>query len=460
VRLKELLGGVDVLELRGASAVDVRSLTHDANGVVPGTLFCCVPGHRADGHDFAAAAVDRGAVALLVERMLALEVPQARVADVRAAMAPVAAALHGWPSRDMTVIGVTGTNGKTTTTHLLRAVLEAHGWPAASIGTLGGARTTPEAPVLQATLGRLRDAGKEAVALEVSSHALRQHRVDAVQFAAVVFTNLSQDHLDYHGTMEDYFAAKAELFDASRAALAVINADDAYGQRLTQLTPLRTVPFSMADATDVESAADGSAFTWRGIRLRIALGGRFNISNALAAATTAAELGVDHDAIATGLAGVTVPGRFESVAAGQPFPVIVDYAHTPDGLDQLLTAARQHVDGGRLIVVFGCGGDRDPTKRPRMGEVATRAADLAVLTSDNPRHEDPRAIIAQVEAGGRADRLVVEPDREKAIAAALGQAGPGDVVVIAGKGHEQGQDFGDRVVAFDDRAVARRVLSR
>jgi UDP-N-acetylmuramoyl-L-alanyl-D-glutamate--2,6-diaminopimelate ligase len=460
VRLEELLGGVVVLEQEGDSAVDVRSLTHDSESVDPGALFCCVPGARADGHDFAAAAVGRGAVALLVERMLPLDVPQVRVARVRAAMAPVAAALFGDPSRALTVIGVTGTNGKTTTTHLLRGVLEAGGWPAASIGTLGGARTTPEAPVLQATLARLRDEGKRAVALEVSSHALVQHRVDAVHFAAVVFTNLSQDHLDYHGSMEDYYAAKAQLFEAGRAAFAVINADDAHGRRLIEQTPLRTVPFSMADVSEVTSNADGSVFTWRGARLRLALGGRFNVSNALAAATTAAELGVGSDAIVRGLADVTVPGRFESVRAGQPFPVIVDYAHTPDGLEQLLTAARDHVDGGRLIVVFGCGGDRDPTKRPLMGEVATRLADLAVLTSDNPRHEDPMAIIGQVEAGARPDRLVVEADREKAIAAALSKADAGDVVVIAGKGHEQGQDFGDRVVPFDDRAVAREVLAR
>ena len=460
MRLTDLLGGVDVLELRGDAAVDVRSVTHDSAAVSEGTLFCCVRGSRVDGHEFAPEAVDRGAVALLVERLLPVDVPQAQVADVRAAMPLVAAALHGHPSRALTVVGVTGTNGKTTTTHLLRAVFDANGWPAAAIGTLGGARTTPESTVLQATLARLRDEGKRAVALEVSSHALVQHRVDAVHFAGVVFTNLSQDHLDYHHTMEEYFAAKARLFDAGRAPFAVINADDPYGRRLLAQTPLRTVPFSMADAADLTATSDGSAFTWRGTRLHLALGGRFNVSNALAAATTAAELGIDHDAIAKGLADVTVPGRFEPVWAGQAFPVIVDYAHTPDGLAQLLDAARDHVEGGRLIVVFGCGGDRDPTKRPRMGAVATSEADLAVLTSDNPRSEDPMAIIADVEAGARPERLVVEPDREKAIAAALAEAGPGDVVVIAGKGHEQGQDFGDRVVPFDDRAVARQVLAR
>jgi UDP-N-acetylmuramoyl-L-alanyl-D-glutamate--2,6-diaminopimelate ligase len=261
--------------------------------------------------------------------------------------------------------------------------------------------------------------------------------------------------------MDDYFAAKSLLFDPARADLAVVNAGDAYGRKLIEQAPLRlrTVAYSIDDARDINTSAAGTTFTWRDTGVRLATGGVFNVENALAAATVAAELGVAPDVIAQGLAGVTVPGRYESVRAGQAFPVIVDYAHTPDGLEQLLHAARHDVAGGRLVVVFGCGGDRDPGKRPRMGEVAARLADVAVLTSDNPRHEHPLDIIRQVEAGAPVGVLVVEPDRAAAIALALRGAKPGDVVVIAGKGHEQGQDLGDRVVPFDDREVAREVLS-
>ena len=459
MRLDELLDGVDVLELKGDAAVDVRSLTHDSAQVTPGALFCCVPGRHADGHDFAGQAVAAGAVALLVERVLPLDVTQVRVAEVRAAMGPVAAALYGHPSRWLTVVGVTGTNGKTTTTHFLRGIFEANGWHAGTIGTLDGARTTPEAPVLQATLASMRDGGQRAAAVEVSSHALTQRRVDAVHFAAVVFTNLSQDHLDYHGTMEEYFAAKATLFDPARADVAVVNADDSYGRRLIDHPALRTVAYSRADATDVRSDADSAHFTWRGVDIELSIGGAFNVDNAVAAATTAAELGIDVHVIGRGLAGVTIPGRYETVRAGQPFAVIVDYAHTPDGLEQLLLAARGDVHEGRLFVVFGAGGDRDPGKRPQMGAVAARLADVAVLTSDNPRHEDPFDIIGQVEAGAPPGALLVEADRRAAIEMALRDAKAGDVVVIAGKGHEQGQDFGDRVEPFDDRDVARQVLS-
>src|SRR5581483_10889800 len=332
-------------------------------------------------------------------------------------------------------------------------------WPAGTIGTLDGARTTPEAPVLQATLASMRDAGQQAAAVEVSSHALTQRRVDAVHFAAVVFTNLSQDHLDYHGTMEQYFAAKAMLFDPARADVAVVNADDPFGRRLIEHPALRTVPYSRADVADVRTTADSAHFTWRGVDVELAIGGAFNVDNAVAAATTAGELGIDAAVIARGMAGVTIPGRYEAVGAGQPFAVIVDYAHTPDGLEQLLLAARRDAQDRRLLLVFGAGGDRDAGKRPQMGAVAARLADVAILTSDNPRHEDPFDIIGQVEAGAPPGALVVEADRRAAIEMALRDAKAGDVVVIAGKGHEQGQDFGDRVEPFDDRDVARQVLS-
>jgi UDP-N-acetylmuramoyl-L-alanyl-D-glutamate--2,6-diaminopimelate ligase len=467
VRLEEVLAGVEVAERRGSTNPDVNAVTHDSRSVSPGTLFCCLPGTHVDGHDFAAPAVEAGAVALLVERFVdggvLAGVPQARVTSARAAMAPAAANLFGHPSRSLRVAGVTGTNGKTTTTFLLQAVFEAHGWGTEVIGTLGGARTTPEAPELQALLAAARDSGKDAVAMEVSSHALVQHRADGVHFAVAAFTNLSQDHLDYHGDFESYFRAKALLFDEGRAEVGVINADDPYGRRLLETAGMRTRPYSLADAAGLELDRSGSRFTWRGRPVSLRLGGRFNVSNALCAAVCADELGVPAATVAAGLSSVErVPGRFEAVDAGQPFAVVVDYAHTPEGLVQVLSAARELAagePGARVLVVFGAGGERDKGKRPLMGEAAARLADVAVLTSDNPRSEDPLTIIEDVRVGvAHADRLVVEPDRAAAIALAVSQARPGDVVVIAGKGHETGQVIGDRTVPFDDREVARRAL--
>ena len=463
MHLDQLLADVDLLDVRGdLSGVDVQSVVHDTGDVAPGALFCCIPGRRADGHDFAPAAVGAGAVALVCERFVDVGVAQARVEATRPAMARAAAALHGHPSRALTVVGVTGTNGKTTTTYLLDAVLEAHGWQTGIIGTLSGARTTPESPVVQATLARLRDDGARAVAMEVSSHALAQGRVDAVHFAAAVFTNFSQDHLDFHGSMEDYFEAKAALFDVARADVGVVNADDAHGRILLERGALPLVPFSMAEAQGLVVGPLGSQFEWRGTPVRLRLGGRFNVANALAAATTAEVLGVPPEDVATGLESLnSVPGRFELVDAGQPFTVVVDYAHTPDGLEQVLTAAREMTGAdGRVAVVFGCGGDRDHAKRPLMGATAVRLADVAVLTSDNPRSEDPALIIEEVRRGiPPRSRVVVEPDRAGAIALALGRARRGDVVVIAGKGHETGQEIAGAIEPFDDRAVARSVLA-
>ena len=405
-------------------------------------------------------------------------------------MARMAAAFFEHPSRRMAVIGVTGTNGKTTTTHFLRAVLEADGRRAAVIGTLSGGvsrspgrsgpvsrsegrsgpvsrsegrsgpGTTPASPELQSHLAELVAEGFEAVAMEVSSHALVQHRVDAVSFAVVVFTNLSQDHLDFHGTIDDYFAAKASLFDPTRAAVAVVNADDPWGRRLLESAQLPTRPFSIAEAVGLELDRSGSSFRWEGEPVRLRVAGAINVANALAAAAAARELGVDAATVAKGLSELdSVPGRNEPVDRGQRFSVLVDYAHTPDALEQTLSDARRMAGGGRVLVVFGCGGDRDRAKRPLMGEVATRLADLAVLTSDNPRSEDPLSILDQVRAGvQRHEVLVVEPDRRAAIALALGQAQPGDVVVLAGKGHETTQITGSQTVRFDDHVVAAEIL--
>ena len=467
VPLERLVGGIDVLRAQGDfGAVVVRSVVHDSRHVRPGALFCCLVGSSTDGHDHAPAAVAAGAVALLVERPVDVpaDVAQVLVADARAAMAPVAAAFFDHPSRRLAVAGITGTNGKTTVTHLLRAVLEADGRAAALIGTLSGARTTPEAPELQGLRAELAAGGTTAVALEVSSHALVQHRVDATWFEVVAFTNLSQDHLDYHGSMDEYFAAKRTLFDPVRARVGVVNADDPWGRRLLEAPRLAARPFSLADAAGLELGPDGSTFRWEGEPVHLRLPGRFNVSNALAAAAVARELGVEPAAVAAGLGAVaSIPGRFERVDGGGPVTVIVDYAHTPAGLEHVLGAARETASrrGGGVVVVFGCGGDRDRAKRPAMGETATRLADLAVLTNDNPRHEDPLAIIEAVRAGvRRPEVLVVEPDRRAAIALALDRAGPGDVVVIAGKGHESVQVTGGVTVPCDDREVARQELER
>ena len=478
MRLDRLLGEVEVLDLRGDPAgTEVAAITHDSRAVTPGALFCCVPGARTDGHDLAAEAVSAGASALLCERVLPVDVTQVVVRRVRASMAPVAAAFFGHPSRRLAVTGVTGTNGKTTTTHLLAAVLRTDGRSTEVVGTLSGPRTTPEATDLQATLAALADGGTAAVTMEVSSHALVQHRVDATWFSVGVFTNLSQDHLDYHGTMDEYFAAKVSLFSPCRVGVAVVNADDPWGRRLIEAIAVPTRPFTLADAVGLDVGPVSSTFRWEGQLVRLRLGGTFNVSNALAAATAARELGAGPAAVAEGLSSVaSVPGRFETVEAGQPFTVVVDYAHTPASLEHVLLAARHAARGpaegiddktaegaagetGRVLVVFGCGGDRDRDKRPAMGEAATRLADLAVLTSDNPRSEDPLAIIESVRAGAvRPEVLVVEPDRRAAIALALDRARPGDVVVVAGKGHETTQVTGDSIMPFDDRAVVRAEL--
>jgi UDP-N-acetylmuramoyl-L-alanyl-D-glutamate--2,6-diaminopimelate ligase len=459
----------------GCGGVEIRGLAYDNRLVEPGTLFFCVPGFTRDGHDFAPDAVARGASALVVERPLALGVPELRVPSVRAAMAPAAAAFYGDPTAELRTVGVTGTNGKTTSAFLVRALLEADGRRTGLLGTvksvIGGAqrevqRTTPEAIDLQRTFRQMLDAGDSACVMEVSSHALELRRADAIHFAATLFTNLTQDHLDFHPTMEDYFTAKRMLFVQAEPAAAVVNADDLYGARLASDLP-RAITFALRGDADylahnVTTGLDGSRFgveTPDGVmELRSPLRGEFNVYNVLGALATARAIGVPAetcvDAIAT--AG-QVPGRFETVDEGQPFAVLVDYAHTPDSLENVLRAARS-LTGERLHVVFGCGGDRDRGKRPLMGEIARRLADRVVVTSDNPRSEDPDAIIAEILAGSGQD-VAHDADRRAAIALALSDAAAGDVVVIAGKGHEQGQEFeAGRKIDFDDVTVAREIL--
>jgi UDP-N-acetylmuramoyl-L-alanyl-D-glutamate--2,6-diaminopimelate ligase len=444
-RLVSALGPVEVL---GSPSVEVRDLAYDARTVVPGALFFAVPGERADGHDFAPEAVERGAVALVVERSLDLPVPQVVVRDSRAAMAPAADVFFGEPTAELEVVGVTGTSGKTTTSFLLFAILAAAGRRPGLLGTVearvggerrGVVRTTPEAIDLQRLFREMLEGGDRSCAMEASSHASELHRLDCVRFAVLIFTNLSQDHLDFHGDMESYFQAKRRLFRGP----SVVNVGDEWGRRLAAELP-DAVTFSSADAHLLD-----------GIDLK--LRGRFNVENALGALCAARLLGVDDDAIKRGLESVRgVPGRFEAVDEGQPFEVIVDYAHKPAALENVLRAARDLAEG-RVIVVVGAGGDRDRGKRPVMGRIASELADVAIATSDNPRSEDPQAIIDEIVAGAR-NGIEVEPDRAAAIAHAVALAHEGDVVVIAGKGAEQGQEFAERTIPFDDREAARDAL--
>ncbi len=442
--------------------VEITGLAHDSRTVNSGDLFFCVPGAQHDGHDFAADALARGAAGLVVERPLDLDCPQLQTKSVRQAMGPISSKFYGHPSHSMTVIGVTGTNGKTTVCSLLRSVLDAAGLQSEILGTLTGVLTTQESVDLQHQLACWWSAGTEAVVMEVSSHALAQHRVDGIRFDAAVFTNLTPDHLDYHRTIEEYFAAKARLFTPQLSDRGVVNGDDDYGKQLAADPRIPTVVYDPKNMP-VRLGSRDLALKWRKQDVRLPLIGRFNAANALAAAETALLLGASPSEVVVGLESVApVPGRFETIESDSPFTVVVDYAHTPDGLAQVLTAARELVAGsGCLRVVFGCGGDRDSGKRPMMGKVAAELADQVIVTSDNPRTENPEAIIADILSGVPEDSggVSTQPDRAAAIAQCLDSASDGDVVVVAGKGHETTQVVGDRVIPFDDRVVAREALA-
>lgn len=439
-----------------AESVVVTDVTEDSRSVTPGSLFVCVRGRSRDGHDFAAEAVSRGAVAVLAERRLGLAVPTLVVPDTRAFLGPVASAVAGHPSRRLDVIGVTGTDGKTTTVSFVTQILTTLGVRAESIGTLTGERTTPPAPELQRRLRGFVDAGVRAVAIEVSSHALDQRRVDGCEMKVGVFTMLGRDHLDYHGSLEAYFRAKARMFEEPLVAVAVVNMDDPSGRRIAESSRARVVGYSLADARDLTSTPSGFSFEWRGRRAGVRLVGEHNLMNALAAATAVSELGHPDDDVASALGELAAPrGRLERVDCRAEFEVFVDYAHTPDALATVLRALRARTQN-RLILVFGCGGDRDPSKRPVMGSVAAELADLVFVTSDNPRSEDPDAIIRQILEGmsARAD-VRVEVDRRAAIRSALEHATVGDVVLIAGRGHETHQEIDGKSIAFDDAEVVR-----
>ncbi len=460
----------DLGSLTGESDRELGLARIDSRAVEPGDLFCAIPGFTVDGHDFAAAAVERGAGALLVERPLECSVPQLVVADARAATAQAAARLAGDPTARLRVIGITGTNGKTTSTYLTRHLLaSAGGQPTGLIGTVEqivggvrqeGGRTTPEAPDLQAMFAAMLEAGDAACVMEVSSHAMTLHRADAIHWAAVAFTNLSRDHLDFHPTMEDYFAAKRELI-AAAPGVAVIDLDDEYGARLAAefpdaLTVSIDDPAARLRAVDLDADASGTSFSIGGHATRVPLPGRFNVRNALTALGLAVQLGIELGDAAQALPSAPVAPAHGDDRRGPAVRVFVDYAHTPDALERVLASARALAEG-RVLCVFGCGGDRDRGKRPEMGRAVEDGADVVIVTSDNPRSEAPEAIIDDVLAGiaGEATPIV---DRGEAIAYAVAAAAPGDVVVIAGKGHEQGQTIAGVTHPFDDAQVVRELL--
>jgi UDP-N-acetylmuramoyl-L-alanyl-D-glutamate--2,6-diaminopimelate ligase len=477
VELDALIRALSPSDVIGRRPVEVLDLAYDTRRVRDGTLFFCVTGARDDGHDLAVAAIESGAVAVVVERPLEVAVPQLVVESSRAAMAVAADAFFGAPSERLTVAGVTGTNGKTTTTFLLRSILEADGRSTGVVGTVewvvGGEpraapHTTPEAIDLQRLLREMLDAGDQAVAIEASSHGSHYRRLDRLRFDALVFTNLTQEHLDLHGDMESYFQAKRSLFTGIAPPPAAVNIGDPYGRRLADeleaahRAPLVTFglrPEAEVRAERIELGPHGSTFTAAGIALETPLLGIFNVENVLGAVAAALMLDVDEDAIVEGVRAVTgVPGRFESIDEGQDFAVVVDYSHKPDALAAVLRASRT-LGPGRLTVVFGAGGDRDRSKRPEMGRVARELADRAIVTSDNPRSEDPVAIVEEILQGAGTD-VEVDLDRASAIETAIGDAGAGDVVVIAGKGDEPGQEIAGVVHPFDDRDAARAALAR
>ena len=494
MRLAELLAGWGGLEVRGSTDVEIAGIEHDSRKVEPGFLFVGIRGFRHDGHAFIPQALARGAVAVMAEQdPTGLAVPAGvaviRVPDARAALAEAAGRFFGHPSRRLTLIGVTGTNGKTTTTYLLEAILAAAGRIVGLLGTIQyrcgdvsitGERTTPEASDLQSLLARMCGLGAWGAVMEVSSHSLELKRVAGCEFDVGIFTNLTQDHLDFHGTMQAYAEAKARLFqmlgtDRTKPgeAGAVLNAEDPWTPFLAARTRARVLRYALEGEADL--AVRASEFRLAGLRATVdspwgrfevasPLVGRHNLANILGAAGGCLHLGVDRDTVVRGVAALrAVPGRFEKVEAGQPFGVVVDYAHTPDALERTLQTARQFA-AGRVIALFGCGGDRDRGKRPIMGEAAARLADLVVVTSDNPRSEDPDAIVAEIEVGvaragtGAAEHVTIA-DRREAIAESLRRARPGDLVVLAGKGHETYQTLRDRTIPFDDRVVARGALA-
>lgn len=482
MRLYELLSGTNHHQVIGDANIDISGLSYDSRKVKEGDLFFCIRGFNADGHSYAKNAWEAGAKAIVVDKLQPnIAITQLVVDNTREAMSKISSAFFGHPTKRLKLVGITGTNGKTTTAFMAERILRAGGLKTGLLGTveyrIGDElvpvdRTTPESLDLQLLFYKMVQAGVEAAVIEVSSHAIDLLRVHACDFDAVVFTNLSQDHLDYHKDMGSYFLVKKKLFDPAifRGATQVINVDDLYGGQLVNAAQSGQLRYSTKDkvelySTEMQLRANGSSFKLNtpvgAVDVSLRLPGFYNIYNAMAASGATIAVGASLGSVKSGLEGLeNVPGRFETVECGQGFTVVVDYAHTPDSLEKILTAARE-LTKGRLICVFGCGGDRDKGKRPIMGKVAAEIGDLTIITSDNPRSEEPAIIIDEIVAGVKevaGASLKIEEDRRAAIWLALKSAQPGDFVVIAGKGHEQGQEIAGNKIPFDDAQVARELL--
>jgi UDP-N-acetylmuramoyl-L-alanyl-D-glutamate--2,6-diaminopimelate ligase len=485
IRLLKLLRGVESDGSAAHGDLEITEVAYDSRKVKPGTLFVAIRGEKADGNEFVADAITRGAIAIVSEQArpetIPSEVPWIKVPFARKALASIAANYFGRPAEVLKLVGVTGTNGKTTTSFLVDSILRAAGCEVGLFGTIAyrlvrelrpATHTTPESLDLQSFLAGVVRAGGTHAVLEASSHALALDRLWGCPFAVAIFTNLTRDHLDYHKTFDDYFAAKRRLFEGTGAAApgaGVINHDDAYGKQLAGFAA-RTLTYGLEPSADITTRKPALSFSGLEFTVETPIGkievhsqlvGRINVYNILAAIGAGVALDLSRDVIAAGIAQVSsVPGRFERIDAGQPFLVIVDYAHTDDALSNLLSTAKELNPDGRIITLFGCGGDRDRTKRPLMGEAAGRLSDIVVLTSDNPRSEDPLLIINDAIVGLQRTktRFLVEPDRERAIEIALDQARAGDMVLLAGKGHETTQVLRDRTIDFDDRQMARQML--
>jgi UDP-N-acetylmuramoyl-L-alanyl-D-glutamate--2,6-diaminopimelate ligase len=481
MRLGDLLTGLKARRVFGDLDTDILGLAYDSRRVSAGDLFFAIRGTRQDGNRFMPKAIAKGAAAVVsaLDPVQAVAMPWIQVNDERAAMAAIAGNFYGHPTKDLHLIGVTGTNGKTTTTYIVESILKAAGKPAAVFGTIeyrgpgfdfAAERTTAEAPDLEKLFRQVADAGWKHAVMEVSSHAIQMQRVLGLHFEVAVFTNLSRDHLDFHGDMDSYFHTKRKLFEGlngQKPQAMVLNADDSRYEDLRSIDPQRVISYGMQVAANIHpvrhhfgwEATDAMFKTPIGdLEVRTSLMGKANLFNIGAAIGVGVALGLPADAIARGIQELRrVPGRFEPVSAGQPFRVIIDYAHTGDALEKVLKSARE-ITSGRLIVVFGCGGERDRTKRPLMGGVAARESDCAIVTSDNPRGEDPNAIIGEIETGMKGANYRIEVDRREAIRVALAEAKQGDTVLIAGKGHETYQTIGTASYPFDDRVVAKELL--
>jgi UDP-N-acetylmuramoyl-L-alanyl-D-glutamate--2,6-diaminopimelate ligase len=446
--------------------IEISHVDIDSRECVPGSLFFALPGSITDGINFVRDAVTRGAVCVIASAPVVVDAPVVVVpaSQLRALCAHASAAVVGHPETKTRLVAVTGTNGKTSVTTIVAGLAKSLSWNGANMGTLTNSRTTPASPELYRTLATLVEGfdpsvHQSLVAMEVSSHAIDQFRIEGLQFTVAAFTNLSHEHLDYHGTMEEYFLVKSRLFTHEHSQRAVIWIDDPFGERLAAMTLLPVTKVSRADATDVTTSLAGTTFFWRGHLVNSALVGDYNVDNALIAMAIMSVLGADDESIASAMSEVhAILGRFD-VLRGRNVTVIVDYAHTPEGLHRLLRDVRDMLPMGRILTVFGCGGDRDRAKRPEMGRVASRDSDVTIVTSDNPRSESPEAIIDAILAGVTTGADVRrESDRRRAIGDALHEARPGDVVVVAGKGHETTQIVGDVVVPFDDRVVAQELM--